>query len=86
MTTETANETATANDATTAATKSKGGFGAMTAEQLKEMARLGGKAAHARGTAYVFNSETARAAAMKGVETRRAKRAAAEAAAKAQET
>lgn len=40
-----------------------------------EISSLGGKAAHAKGVAYKFNSETARAAALKGVAKRREKAA-----------
>jgi general stress protein YciG len=42
--------------------KSKRGFAAMSAEQRRAIAGKGGKAAHKKGTAYKFNSETARLA------------------------
>ena len=38
----------------------------MTAEQRKSIASAGGKAAHARGTAYQFTSTTAKEAGKKG--------------------
>jgi general stress protein YciG len=43
------------------------GFAAMTnKERLKEIARLGGKSAHAQGRAHRFTSEEAREAGKKG--------------------
>ena len=42
------------------------GFAAMTRERKKEVASLGGKAAHMKGVAYEFSSEAARAAGRKG--------------------
>jgi len=38
----------------------------MTAEQKKAIASAGGRAAHAKGKAYRFNSETAKQAGQKG--------------------
>lgn len=51
------------------------GFGSMTKERIKEIASLGGKTSHTRGTAYVWTTDTARAAGIKGLETRRKQRA-----------
>jgi general stress protein YciG len=42
------------------------GFAAMTAERQREIARRGGKAAHARGTAHEFSCDEAREAGRKG--------------------
>lgn len=42
------------------------GFQRMSAEQLREISRKGGKAAHAKGRAHQFTSEEARAAGRKG--------------------
>lgn len=53
----------------------KSNFETMTEEARKEAARKGGKAAHAKGTAYKFDSEKAHAAALKGVEKRKARAA-----------
>ena len=44
------------------------GFASMSAERQKEIARKGGKAAHARGKAHEFTTEEARAAGRKGGE------------------
>ena len=45
--------------------KRKRGFAAMTPEQHREIASMGGRAAHQKGTAYEFTSETARVAGRK---------------------
>lgn len=42
------------------------GFGSMDIEKQREIARKGGKAAHAQGTAHRFTSDEARAAGKKG--------------------
>ena len=42
------------------------GFAAMSPEKQKEIASLGGKAAHAKGTAHEFSPEEARQAGRKG--------------------
>lgn len=42
------------------------GFASMPEEQVKEIASLGGKAAHEKGTAHEFTSEEAREAGKKG--------------------
>ena len=42
------------------------GFAAMDENKRREIARLGGKAAHVKGTAHEFTSEEARAAGKKG--------------------
>jgi general stress protein YciG len=46
----------------------KRGFAALDPEKQKEIARLGGKAAHAQGKAHEFTSEEAREAGKKGGE------------------
>ncbi|WP_437683322.1 KGG domain-containing protein [Sorangium sp. So ce131] len=48
--------------------ESKRGFAAMNAEQQRQIASQGGKAAHEKGTAHEFTSEEARAAGRKGGE------------------
>jgi general stress protein YciG len=42
------------------------GFAALTPEQRREIASMGGKAAHAQGRGHRFTSEEARAAGRKG--------------------
>jgi general stress protein YciG len=44
----------------------KRGFAAMSREQVRELARRGGAAAHLAGTAHEFSSDEARAAGRKG--------------------
>ncbi len=44
------------------------GFASMSTDKQKEIARKGGQAAHARGTAHEFTSDEARAAGRKGGE------------------
>ncbi len=46
--------------------KSKRGFASMDKNKRREIARQGGKAAHARGTAHEFTPEEARDAGRKG--------------------
>jgi len=46
--------------------KQRRGFAAMSPEKQKEIASLGGKAAHAKGTAHEFSPEEARTAGRKG--------------------
>jgi uncharacterized protein len=48
------------------ATKKKRGFATMNPDQVRELARRGGAAAHRAGTAHEFNSDEARAAGRKG--------------------
>lgn len=48
------------------ATKKPRGFAVMTREQRSAIASLGGRAAHAKGTAHEWNRETAAAAGRKG--------------------
>jgi general stress protein YciG len=55
-------------------TDSKRGFAAMDPEVVKEIARKGGKSAHAAGTAHRFTSEEAREAGRKGGRAMHAKR------------
>ena len=59
------------------ATKARRGFAAISPEKQREIASLGGKAAHAQGKAHEFTPEQARVAGRKGGLTRAAKRAAA---------
>jgi general stress protein YciG len=42
------------------------GFASMDREQQREIARKGGRAAHAKGTAHEWNTEEARVAGRKG--------------------
>src|SRR5581483_5818479 len=51
-----------------AGTKQRG-FASMDEEKQREIASLGGRAAHQKGTAHEFTSEEARAAGHKGGET-----------------
>jgi len=48
------------------ATKSKRGFASMSVEKQREIARQGGQAAHAKGTAHQFTREEAQKAGHKG--------------------
>ena len=50
---------------TTTTTARLRGFAAMSPEKKKEIASMGGRAAHACGRAHQFSSEEARAAGMK---------------------
>lgn len=45
---------------TPAPKKARRGFAAMSPEKQREIASLGGKAAHAKGTAHEFSAEEAR--------------------------
>jgi uncharacterized protein len=47
-------------------TRKKRGFAIMDREEVRELARRGGTAAHRAGTAHEFSSEEARAAGRKG--------------------
>jgi general stress protein YciG len=49
-------------------TVAKRGFAALDRERQREIARLGGRAAHAQGRAHEFTSEEAREAGRKGGE------------------
>lgn len=46
--------------------KARRGFAAMSADKQREIASLGGKAAHAKGTAHEFSPDEAREAGRKG--------------------
>jgi uncharacterized protein len=46
--------------------KRKGGFASMDPAKVREIASMGGRAAHAKGTAHKYNSDTARTAGRKG--------------------
>jgi general stress protein YciG len=62
-------ETAAPDGAVTVAPprkKQRRGFAAMSAEKQRLIASLGGKAAHAKGTAHEFSPEEAREAGRKG--------------------
>lgn len=52
-------------DITVAPQRRLRGFAAMSAEKKREIASLGGRAAHASGRAHQFSSEEARAAGKK---------------------
>jgi hypothetical protein len=62
-------------------TKKPQGFAALTPERRKEIASLGGKAAHAQGVGHQWTEETARIAGRKGGTARQANRRAQQAAA-----
>lgn len=47
-------------------TKTRRGFAALSSERQREIASLGGKAAHAKGTAHEFTQAEAIAAGRKG--------------------
>lgn len=51
-------------------TKSLRGFAKMDKQKQRKIARLGGQAAHAKGTAHEFNSQEARDAGRKGGKAR----------------
>ena len=51
---------------TTETKKQRRGFAAMSAERQREIARMGGRAAHEKGTAHEFTAEEAQAAGRKG--------------------
>lgn len=51
--------------------KQQKGFAIIGAEQRKEIASMGGRKAHELGKAHKWTPEEARAAALKGAETRR---------------
>lgn len=46
--------------------KSRRGFATMDPEKVRQLASLGGRAAHAQGTAHEFTSEEAREAGRRG--------------------
>jgi general stress protein YciG len=56
------------NTITVVKTTSNRGFASMSPEKQKEIARLGGRAAHEKGKAHRFSSEEAKAAGKKGGE------------------
>jgi uncharacterized protein len=49
---------------------SKRGFASMDEDRQREIASMGGKAAHEKGTAHEFDSEEAREAGRKGGQAR----------------
>ncbi|MBL8505954.1 MAG: stress-induced protein [Methylobacillus glycogenes] len=49
------------------------GFAAMSPQKQREIASMGGKAAHAKGTAHEFDSNSARLAGRKGGQAAHAK-------------
>lgn len=57
---------ASSKSSSSRSTPSKRGFAAMSPEKQREIASMGGKAAHAKGTAHQFTSEEAREAGRKG--------------------
>jgi len=54
--------------------KLKKGLACLTEERRKEIAAMGGRAAHACGKAYKYNSKTGSLAGKKSVESRKKKR------------
>jgi uncharacterized protein len=61
---ETKNDTTKTDESSSP--KARRGFARMDRDKVREIARLGGKAAHECGTAHEFTSEEARAAGRKG--------------------
>ena len=55
-------------------TRQRRGFAAMSPEKQKQIASQGGKASHAGGKGHEWNSESARAAALKAVAVRTARK------------
>lgn len=55
--------------------KKKRGFAALSPERLRELAVMGGRAAHAQGVGHKWTSETAREAGRKGGGAARKRRA-----------
>lgn len=55
--------------------KRKRGFALLAPERMREIAAMGGRTAHAKGTAFEFSREEARAAARKSAFVRAVKRA-----------
>jgi uncharacterized protein len=53
-------------DGVTTGKQSRRGFAAMSRDRLREIASLGGRAAHQKGTAHRWTTEEARAAGRKG--------------------
>lgn len=51
-------------------TQKKQGFAAITPERRREIASMGGRAAHSKGTAHKWTSDSAREAGRKGGSTR----------------
>ena len=66
--------------------KARRGFAAMSPEKQREIASLGGKAAHAKGTAHEFSPEEAREAGRKGGQAAQRARAASPASTPMEET
>lgn len=56
--------------------KARRGFAAMSPEKQREIASMGGRAAHAMGKAHEFSSDEAKLAGQKGGAAAQAKRAA----------
>ncbi len=50
---------------------SRRGFASMSSEKQKEIAQMGGKAAHEKGTAHTWDADEARLAGRKGGESSR---------------
>jgi general stress protein YciG len=64
--TESNDAPAVTNDAESRRPRALRGFAAMSAERQRSIASMGGRAAHARGTAHAFTPEEARRAGAKG--------------------
>ncbi len=60
------------------ASTSKRGFASMDRQKQRQIASMGGRAAHVRGTAHEFTPDEAREAGRKGGEARNRSRAARE--------
>jgi hypothetical protein len=55
--------------------KEKRGFASLSPARQRELASMGGKAAHAKGTAHTFTFKEAQAAGRLGAKAKRLKRA-----------
>jgi general stress protein YciG len=63
---ETANSGGSSTTSGQSSRHSTRGFASMNSERQREIARKGGRAAHAKGTAHEFTADEARAAGQKG--------------------
>lgn len=57
--------TASSADSTTPQRRSRRGFAGMDPQRVREIARVGGRAAHAKGAAHEFTPQEARLAGLK---------------------
>ncbi|MGJ7492909.1 KGG domain-containing protein [Variovorax sp. ZT4R33] len=66
--------TASPADSTTAQRRSRRGFANMDPQRVREIARVGGRAAHAKGAAHEFTPQEARLAGQKSQSLRSLRR------------